>query len=386
MTQDHMEKFNTKTSRWKNLILKYLIYSFLCLLVVIFIWFLSALPRINEKRDYYPVVQQMKYQSLIRIPDTIPRIKTMPSFDQIDWKELSPGLDSDGVKLTDYDREGIRGVSGLQKYPYTIAGFAEYHISEYLKTGNKTDLLLSLRQLDYLAKEFRVKKIDGEEIGLWYVNFDLGYQYNVKAPWRSAFNQASCLEAMVYAYKISGDPKYLDMFEKGVSAYRFGTEQGGLSYKTSNGGLFYQEVVTPYPLHHILNGKMDVLIKMYKCAEITGSSNAMEVFELGVLGLKDMLNKFDRYGYSLYSLSPNPSLKNHFNIASPSYHSTHIGQLRVLAHLSGEKMFLQYADKWQRETGGVKEFLWITVYVMFKDIMRTLKSIESTIGINISGK
>lgn len=385
MIDKHIKKNDSRNFRLKKIILKYFVSSFLFISLIIIVWFLFTLPRIKEKLNYYPIVQQMKYQSLISIPDTIPKIKTMPNFDQIDWKKLSPGLDSDGVKLTDYDKEGIRGVSGLQKYPYTIAGFAEYQISEYLKTGNKTNLLLSLRQLDYLAKEFHVKKINGEEIGLWYVNFDLGYQYNVKAPWRSAFNQASCLEAMVYAYQITGDSQYLNMFEKGINALRYSTEEGGLSYKTRNGGLFFQEVVTPYPLHHILNGKMDVLIKVYRCAEVTKSTNAKEVFNLGIVGLKDMLPNFDRYGYSLYSLSPNPSFVNHFNIASPSYHSTHIGQLRVLGKISGEKMFLEYADKWQSETGGIKEFLWITIYVMFKDFMKTIKSVESDLGINITG-
>lgn len=367
-------------------VLKGFLLYLLLIAVIILIWFLFALPRINGKLDYYPIVQQMKYQGLIKIPDSFPRIKSMPNFKQINWKELAAGLDSEGVKLTDYDKEGIRGVSGLQRYPYTIAGFAENHLSEYLRTHNNNDFLLTLRQLDYLANQFHLQKINGVEIGLWYVNFNLGYQYNVKAPWRSAFNQASCLEAMVYAYQITGDTIYLNMFEKGINALRYSTEDGGLSYRTSNGGLFFQEVVTPYPLHHILNGKMDVLIKVYKCAELTGSYNAKEVFKLGVIGLKDMLPNFDRYNYSLYSLSPNPSLINHFNIASPSYHSTHIGQLRVLGQISGEKMFLDYADKWQKETGGIKEFVWISIYVMFKDMMKTLKSIENYFGINITGK
>ncbi len=367
----------------KNLILLYSKYFIFSVVILLLLWFLFALPRILEYKEYYSILRETKYKNLIIFPDTIPKIGTMPDFSDVEWQKLSHEVDSEGVKLKNYDDAGIRGISGLQKYPSTIAGFAENHLSEYLKSGNKKDLLLALRQIDYLTNEFKTKIINGEEVGLWYVNFDLGYQYNVKAPWRSGFSQAYCLESMLYAYQITGDLKYLNIFEKGISAYRYSTTEGGLSYKTKNGGLFFEEVVTSPPLHHILNGHMDALIKIYKCAVFTNSSNAKKVFDLGVIGLKDMLPDFDRHGYSLYSLSPNPSLKNHFNIASPKYHNLHIAQLRSLADITGEKMFLEYSAKWQNETGGVKEFVWIAAYVMFKDLLRTLKSVERTVGFDL---
>lgn len=370
----------------KNLLLRYSKYVILIVLSLLLLWFLFALNRILDLKEYYKILQKERFNNFIILPDSIPPIGNMPDFTEVKWQKLSSNLDSEGVKLTDYDASGIRGISGMQRHPSSIAGFAEQKLSKFTKLQNHEDLILALRQIDYLMDEFKPTLINGDTIGLWYVNFDLGYQYNVKAPWRSGFNQAFCLESMLYGFQVTGNFQYLYMFEKGINAYTYSTIEGGLSFKTKNGGLFFEEVVTSEPLHHILNGHMIALIKIYNCAIYTGSSEAMELFNRGVIGLKEMLYEYDRYGYSLYSLSPNPSMINHFNIASPHYHNVHIAQLRTLAAITGEKMFNDYANKWQSQAGGIKEFLWITVYVLFKDIMRSIKIIENKLGLNYSGK
>ncbi len=370
----------------RRLFLRYLLPVPITIIFFLLIWFIFSIHRIIDLRAYYQSLQNEQINNFIIIPDSLKKNHTMPDFTRIDWQKFSTELDFEGIKVTNYDETGNRGISGIQRYPSSIAGYAEKNLQDYIKWGNEDNLLIALRQIDYLANEFKTVRINKEEVGLWYVNFDLGYQYNVKAPWRSGFNQVYCLEAMLYGFQITNDSNYIRLFGKGIKAYKYSTSEGGLSYSTKNGGLFFQEVVTSFPLHHILNGHMIALIKIHNCILFSGSSEAREIFNLGVIGLKDMLNLFDRYGYSLYSLSPNPSFVNHFNIASPAYHNLHIAQLRTLAQITGEKIFTEYADKWQSESGGIKEFFWITIYVMFKDIMRTVKSVENTIGISITGK
>ncbi|MEJ2722666.1 MAG: D-glucuronyl C5-epimerase family protein, partial [bacterium] len=107
--------------------------------------------------------------------------------------------------------------------------------------------------------------------------------------------------------------------------------------------------------------------------EITGTDEETDIFERGVQGTVDMLPKFDRYGYSLYSLSPNPGLRNHFNIANPFYHHSHVILLRTLHELSGRRVFRQYADQWEAHCNGFFDTAWTMLYLMFKDVMRVVK-------------
>lgn len=363
---------------YKKPLKKYLLIPFFTIVILVLIWFLFTIPRITKYREYLVTVKNQKFENLLSVSDRIPKVSKMPNFKNIDWQKFECNLDSNGIKLTNYDETHIRGVGGIQRYPYNIAGFASNKLLQYLKNGNKNDLLISLRQFDYLVYVFQNKKINDTEVGFWNVPFNLGYQYNVKAPWSSALSQAACLEAMVYAYQITDNQYYLNIFERGLNAFKFSTKIGGLSFITQKGGLFFEEVVTPPPLHHILNGHMDALIKIYKCALFINSPNAMKLFNLGVIGLKDMLPMFDAYGYSLYSLSTNPSLENHFNIASPYYHNLHIAQLKILGEITGEKTFFDYAKKWENQTGGIKEFMWIQIYFFYKDLVINLKNIGKT--------
>jgi hypothetical protein len=313
-------------------------------------------------------------KEFVVFPDSIQKLSVMPDFSGMNWQSISSEVDTEGVALLDYDARGIRGVSGKQRYPYYISIFGHRHFSEFIKNGNQANLLLAFKQIDYLVKEFKSITVDGEEVGIWEVNFDLKYQYNAKKPWRCGLNQAFCMAAILNAYQITRDFKYIEMFNKAIKAYKFEITSGGLSYKTKSGGLFFQEVVTNTP-HHILNGHMSALIIIHECMLFTRSVEAKKIFELGVIGLKDMLPKYDQYNYSLYSLSPNPSLKNHFNIASPFYHNIHIAQLRSMAEISNEKIFNKYLQKWENETGNTFEFMWTALYILFKDTMKVAKSI-----------
>jgi hypothetical protein len=189
-----------------------------------------------------------------------------------------------------------------------------------------------------------------------------------------------CLLVMLNAYQILHDTKYLEIFKKGLRAFKYDVKEGGLSYRTPSGGLFFQEVAS-IPYHHILNGHMLALILINKFSRASDSKEIKDIFNLGLQGLLEMLPSFDKYDYSLYSLSPNPRLINHYNIASPTYHHVHIAQLRVLANITNDKVLRAYAEKWSSETNGYFEPLWFSVYSMFKDAIYAMKFIKRTIRI-----
>jgi hypothetical protein len=318
----------------------------------------------------------MKSPVPVWVPPKNPSSETVafPTFDGVDWGAISSEVDGEGIHFVNYDAIGQRGVGGKQRNPANIATFGIKQAKRYLETRNTTDLTLAARQFRYLADNATPVKFGDAAGVVWCANFDIGYQYAVEAPWKSAYTQTFAICAMLWAHWMTGDRVYLDFYRKGLVSLTRTLEEGGLAYKTTDGGLFFEEVAASPP-HHILNGHLYSLLNLFRIHEITASEEALQTFEFGVQGTVDMLPKFDKYGYSLYSLAPNPGLRNHFNIANPFYHHSHVVLLRTLHELSGRRVFRQYADKWEKYCGGLFDSAWTTVFVLFKDIMRAVKKV-----------
>jgi heparosan-N-sulfate-glucuronate 5-epimerase len=75
----------------------------------------------------------------------------------------------------------------------------------------------------------------------------------------------------------------------------------------------------------------------------TGEPFARTLWEASVRALLSNLARYDLGFWSLYELSGTywPM------VASPFYHHLHIVQLRIMHFLTGEDLFLQYADRWE---------------------------------------
>jgi heparosan-N-sulfate-glucuronate 5-epimerase len=76
----------------------------------------------------------------------------------------------------------------------------------------------------------------------------------------------------------------------------------------------------------------------------TGSSDACELFAVGIKTLRTNLHCYDLGFWSLYEQSGTRLPM----IASPFYHRLHITQLQVMHRLTGDAIFAQFADRWQR--------------------------------------
>ncbi len=350
-----------------------LFWALVALVTILILWVGSVIPRVIELRD----AEERFLAGSIPVwtpPEPPPPEVALPDTHNIDWRRLSPHVDEHGIYVVDYDAEGQRGVRGIQRNPYNVAAFGIYSARGYAKSGDRTDLLLALRQFQFLAASARPVVVAGESTAVWCADFPLGYQYNATAPWRSSYFQIRCLDAMLWAAWLTGDPQYTQLAMGSIAPLGHPIEEGGLAVVTENGGLFFQEVVTT-PAHHILNGHLTTLISLYYFAAYTGSAEARQIFERGVQGTLDFLPNYDKHGYSLYSLSPNPGLKNHFNIANPTYHQLHVSQLRTLHELTGNAVFKQYAETWHERSSGLFDTAWTGLFIMFKDVMRLKRAL-----------
>jgi hypothetical protein len=181
---------NRKESSKKNKYRKPIIFLLIVIIVICSVWFLTTIQRYTEFRALQNKSRKTFLTDLVVIPDTIRIISKMPDFTSIEWSKYSSEVDSEGFVVWDFDTLTIRGVSGKQKCLAGITSFAQRQFNTYLKTRRYENMLLGLRQIDYLVKEFKTIVINNEEVGLWEVKFDLGYQYKVKAPWHSCLYQA----------------------------------------------------------------------------------------------------------------------------------------------------------------------------------------------------
>jgi hypothetical protein len=351
-----------------------LLFLLICVIAVGF-WFFRVIPRAREWIDQCDDATNAPYALWAPRPDMEPLDIPLPRLDGVDWAALSKEVDREGIHVVDYDAIGQRGVSGKRRNPANIAVFAIKAAKRYLETRDDRDLLLAARQFRYFADAARVVAIEGRPVVLWCADFDMGHHFNVKAPWRSAYFQIFSMNALLWAYALTRDPRYRELALRGLPALGHTVEEGGLCHRTRNGGLFFEEVVSS-PLHHILNGHLHTLVNLNDFRAFTGSDDATPIFEAGVRATIDMLPYYDRYSYSLYSLAPNPGLRNHFNIANPYYHRAHVAILRKLYQLTGEGMFSQYAERWEDHCGSAFDTVWASSLIMFRDTMRFAKRFE----------
>ena len=82
---------------------------------------------------------------------------------------------------------------------------------------------------------------------------------------------------------------------------------------------------------------------VYDYSLYTGDPEAKELFKAAVKTLKENLPLFDAGYWSLYEQS-GTKMKM---LASPFYHNLHIVQLKVLHLLTGERLFHQFAERWE---------------------------------------
>jgi hypothetical protein len=117
--------------------------------------------------------------------------------------------------------------------------------------------------------------------------------------------------------------------------------EGGVIFTDEAGHRWIEEYIVDPPTH-ILNGFMWASWGVYDLALATRDVAVRKVWEDSITTLKENLKLFDAGYWSLYEQS-GTRLKM---MASPFYHRLHIVQLRVMAKLTGEPIFAEFADRW----------------------------------------
>ena len=255
----------------------------------------------------------------------------MPFFAKADY----PGqYDETGIPMLDY-----RGKVGLQYNPIAIAQYGLGNYNLYKRTEEAERKTKFLRSADWLVQNLEQTRWGTK---VWNHHFDWEYRDALKAPWYSALSQGQGVSLLLRARKETGNEAYLKAAEEALDTFRKGLDEGGVTYKDRDGNVWFEEAVVDPPTH-ILNGFMWAAWGVYDYSLYTGDPWVKELFKASVKTLKQNLPLFDAGYWSLYEHS-GTKMKM---LASPFYHNLHIVQLKVMHRLTGERLFHQFAERWE---------------------------------------
>ncbi len=243
--------------------------------------------------------------------------------------------DSDGVPKLNY-----HGSIGLQYNPIAIAQWGLGNFNLYKQGVREHSYRKFLLASDWLCSHLET---NSHGISVWQHHFDWEYRSRLRAPWHSALAQGQGISLLVRAHAETRDQKYLDAATSAFRSFRTSIGEGGVAFTDAHDDLWFEEYIVSPPTH-ILNGFMWALWGVYDYSVATGSPEARRLFAAGVKTVRANLHRYDLGFWSLYEQSGTRLPM----IASPFYHRLHITQLRVMHRLTGEAIFAQFADRWQR--------------------------------------
>jgi hypothetical protein len=241
--------------------------------------------------------------------------------------------DSAGIPMLNYF-----GPIGIQYNPCAVAQWGLGGYQAWRRDGSAQGEGAFRGAAQWLRDHLEV---DTQGRGFWWYRFDFD-AYGLRAPWASALAQAQGLALLLRAHRCDGDAGDLTLARQACAAMLSPVAAGGLLLER-DGMTLLEEVVADRPTA-ILDGLIFAVFGLQDyCFAVPDDGPAAEVLGRCVATLKTLLPRYDLGCWSradLYSEAPPMP-------ASAFYHGLHVAQLTVLAQLTGEAVFADYAERWR---------------------------------------
>lgn len=245
-------------------------------------------------------------------------------------------FDDDGIPLWKTNNEPYF------HHPIVICQYA-LGIFEHLYQKNYSDDELHrkfLRQADWLKNNFHEIRCGK----VWYIYYDIPL-YGINKPWYSALAQGEAVSVLTRAFLLTKNESYINLAEDAIKPFFIDVKEGGL-VNYFNSIPIYEEYPSMIRTVGVLNGFMFSLFGLYDLYLISKSENAGDLFRRGIDSIKKLLPYYDTGYWARYFLYDYPKRY----ISSYTYISIMYEQLKVLYHITGEKIFSDYSDKWKSYT------------------------------------
>jgi len=223
-------------------------------------------------------------------------------------------------------------------HPVTVCQVGLGYYEMYLKFGKDVDLLNAKKCADWLVDNYT---IHSDLAVSWKVPYEFRL-FQIKKDFVSSLIQGQAISLLTRVSKHFNSSKYLDIAIKSYNLILLDKEIGGCKIKCKYA---FEE----YPTQReslVLNGLISTLWGIYDLAIVKKKDDILNTYNQGVKHLKKTLHLYDTGFWSRYCILPNSLF--YVNWASPYYHREHIAQLQAMYLLTNDKVFQEYAIKWQK--------------------------------------
>ena len=226
-------------------------------------------------------------------------------------------------------------VTGVVYRPAVIAMYGLKNLGHYLRSGNQEHLNVFLNQVNWL-EQHAVIRADGATV--WPHDFDIQEgPILLRAPWVSANVQGFVISALVRGWRIIRRPRLLELLKGSARVFELDCENNGVRVQAEGHVVYTENPGLPAP--GIMDGFLRSLLGLYDLHVETGDPKVYALFMQGIDGLRYFLPRWDyQKKWSLYS--------NHNYLSPPAYHCLNRMLLMVLARLTRDSYFAEYAEAW----------------------------------------
>lgn len=223
------------------------------------------------------------------------------------------------------------GTIGTRYNPVAICQWAHKNYINYFRTRDEKFKNVFMNQVDWLVESQKIK----ESIGVWEYDFE-NKRFRATPPWISAMAQGLAISVLGEAYSLTKNEMYLERAYLALQSFKKNVNEGGVISYWPNGDIWYEEVASE-DAKKTLNGFIFSLAGVADFYKLTGSAEAKEIVEKGLISLYNHIHEYDFGFVSRYSLgSANISWK---------YNSIHVLQLLWAYSVTRDRKFLEYAEK-----------------------------------------
>ncbi len=281
-------------------------------------------------------------------------------------------FDNKGVVIVDYSKIYSSEMYTEEYNPLTIAAFALSYFRESCGEDKPETLQKFWNQIQWLIENQTAG-------GAFPFHYDkIANNKFLESGWSSAMAQGLAISALVRAYKISDEEKYLNAALRALKPFEIPVYQGGV--RTDNEfGVWYEEYPHKHDSDHVLNGYIYALFGLFDLYNYADSKKSGDLFNAGVSSLIIALPLFDNGFWSQYSLSKQSTLRNHYNIASPKYQLLHVHQLNALSRITSEKIFNQYSNRFREQYPGFYGYVVKVAFVTYRDLSLMRKRVAQLV-------
>ncbi len=249
--------------------------------------------------------------------------------------------DESGLHL--YERDGTRHVHPVGQGQYVLMMLNSFDL-----TGDEEFLDRAVLNLDSLLDS----SIESDGAIFFPYTFDFPLygleELTLHAPWWSGMAQGQILSALVRAYEATGDERYREAADRTFASFAprsvedWPITEPAVSFVDGDGVLWLEEYSGDLEPAYVLNGHLFAVFGLYDYWELTGSEEAARMIDGAATAVAHYLPEFRNASGELswYGLTIKPNPRG----LHAKYHRIHKEQLRVLADMTGERLFSDYAD------------------------------------------